>query len=59
MAGRGRFGKYGDLKRKEKMRQVRLLRASQSGILPVREKARMPKSTNATEDKKTGFYERE
>ncbi len=30
MAGRGRFGKYGDLKRKEQIRSTRLLRAGQA-----------------------------
>ncbi len=32
MTGSGRFGKYGDLKRKEQMRATRVLRAGLSGM---------------------------
>jgi hypothetical protein len=49
--GGGRFGKYGDLKRKEKIRQTRLLKrdadaklSSQWSVISDRKKGRLPKS---------------
>jgi hypothetical protein len=48
--GGGRFGKYGDLKRKEKIRQTRLLKqevnaklSSQWSVISDQKKARLPK----------------
>jgi light-regulated signal transduction histidine kinase (bacteriophytochrome) len=38
MTGRGRFGKYGDLKRKEKIRQANWLRSGQTGSLSALER---------------------
>jgi len=41
--GGGRFGKYGDLKRKEKIRQTRLLKHEGSARLMIRETQRLNK----------------
>jgi hypothetical protein len=43
MGGRGRYGKYGELKRKAKLRQSRLLLAGHGGIFLPPESSRQPK----------------
>ena len=49
--GGGRFGKYGDLKRKEKIRQTRLLKLDAGAKLLPKETPRSPKKWQ-TEDNK-------
>jgi hypothetical protein len=49
--GSGRFGKYGDLKRKEKIRQTRLLKQDAGAKLMAKEPPR-PNRKRQTEDDK-------
>lgn len=50
--GGGRFGKYGDLKRKEKIRQTRMLKQDASAKLLTRETSRAPKRRQTEDDKR-------
>jgi hypothetical protein len=50
--GGGRFGKYGDLKRKEKIRQTRLLKHDASARLLVRLTPEVNKKWKAEDDKR-------
>jgi hypothetical protein len=50
--GCGRFGKYGDLKRKEKIRQTRLLKQDASAKLLTKETPRSPKKWQTKDDKR-------
>jgi hypothetical protein len=43
----GRFGKYGDLKRKEKLRQSRLMKADQTGNLFAADRSGMRRNRKA------------
>ncbi|NSW84710.1 MAG: hypothetical protein HPY84_00130 [Syntrophobacteraceae bacterium] len=52
MAGRGRFGKYGDLKRKEKLRKNRLLFSVQARSLYGSGKAAADRHTHKGENNK-------
>ena len=48
--GSGRFGKYGDLKRKEKIRQTRLLKQDAGAKLLVKEPPRLSKRRQTEDD---------
>ncbi len=50
--GGGRFGKYGDLKRKEKIRQTRLLKRDMTTKLLARQTSTMNRNRKAEEDKR-------
>lgn len=48
--GSGRFGKYGDLKRKEKIRQTRLLKQDAGAKLLAKEPPRLRKRQQTEDD---------
>ena len=50
--GSGRFGKYGDLKRKEKIRQTRLLKQDVDVKPVTKEMPRLPKRQQTEADKR-------
>ena len=50
--GCGRFGKYGDLKRKEKIRQTRMLKLDAGAKLLTRETPRSHKKWQTEDDKR-------
>jgi len=50
--GGGRFGKYGDLKRKEKIRQTRLLKHDGTAKLLARQTPGVNKKWKAEDDKR-------
>jgi hypothetical protein len=50
--GSGRFGKYGDLKRKEKIRQTRLLKHDGTAKLLARQTPEVNRKRRAEDDKR-------
>jgi hypothetical protein len=50
--GSGRFGKYGDLKRKEKIRQTRLLKHEGTAQLLARQTPEVNRKRRAEDDKR-------
>ena len=50
--GGGRFGKYGDLKRKEKIRQTRLLKVQSNARFMIRETPAINKKRKPEDDRR-------